>query len=303
MEEKKSKGKKVVIIILVILVLGLAGYISYDKYFYKYFKKAEVKEVKDNNKKELKNLDIESSEVKDLYEKLVDYSDGVMYPLGSVYNSSKTTYNNLNKKALLTKAYDDNGEISKLKDKVTCDEVNENGTWENTIYGKDGEKCDDSSISLERFNISKTDIQKKLINIIGIDQEKKIEYISFEPGPSFTCTYYNDEYYCYDTQGGDNNPGNSVTQITKAEKDEKGNVYIYDNYILFYHNLDTEKFDVYNTYDKDTKLNTMEIGDNPESIKDYITKYGDEDINTFKHTFKKDSAGNYYWYSTEIVEK
>ena len=301
MEEKKSKGTKVVIIILVILVLGLAGYISYDKYFYKYFKKAEVKEVKKENT--LKDLDIESNEVKELYEKLVDYSDGGSsdYPVGSVYSSYKTNYNNLNK-SLLYKAYENYYE-KYLKNKsnsnekyVTCDELKSNSV--NNYYDNN---CQEPTY----ITVDEVDLKNELINLIGVDQEKEFNYIDFSPSANVDCIHKENKYYCYNHDGGDVYFGKSLKEISKAQKDKDGIIYIYDSYLLL-HYTDSETFEVYNTYDKDKKLNTFEKDDNKEeqnNLKAYISKYGDKDINTFKHTFKKDSAGNYYWYSTEIVEK
>ena len=308
-ENKKGKGKNVLIVFLVILVLGFAGYISYDKYFYKYFEKENVKKLnkKESNKSKLTDLDIDSKEVKELYEKLVDYSDGVMYPLGSVYNSYKTTYDNV-KKALISKAcfnkyllqepdpnenYDP--ELDENAEYATCEEVKNENLPE--VYQKNC--ADPTNIHV----IRDIDIKDELIKLIGKEQEKKFKYVSFSPDVSIFCVY-NNGYTCYGIDGGDANPGYSMKKIIKAQKDEKENVYIYDNYLLAYNNIDTDKIEIYNTYNKDIKLKTLEIEEvHPESIQDYISKYGDKDINTFKHTFKKDSAGNYYWYSTEVVEK
>ena len=36
---------------------------------------------------------------------------------------------------------------------------------------------------------------------------------------------------------------------------------------------------------------------------DLIYKDFDSELNTYKHTFKKADNGNYYWYSSEIVNK
>ena len=303
-ENKKGKGKNVLIVFLVIIVLGLAGYISYDKYFYKYFEKENVKvEKKETKKSKLTDLDIDSKEVKDLHEKLVDEVN--FHDSGSVYNSFKTDVNNLPIEALLSLVISDI-KFGSETDNVPCSEILENGAWEKSAWKND--TCSGES-SWARVNISTENIKKGVINIIGREQEKNYKYESFSLNGdgALVCAYYNNNYSCYDAQGGGTEPDFGESKIIKATKDQDDNIYIYDKYLMFKTDENSNElvYHVYNTFDKKKELNQCKDidGNNDCNYENYIKIYGNDDINTFKHTFKKDIDGNYYWYSTEIVEK
>ena len=117
----------------------------------------------------------------------------------------------------------------------------------------------------------------------------------------------------------------SPSQIIKAEEDTNGNLYIYDKYA---HLVEVNKiingetysgyYDVYSASDRKHKLvknfnfedssyYDENIGAGSEewnkSFMKALDKATGNKILTFKHTFKKNSGGEYYWYSTEPILK
>ena len=116
----------------------------------------------------------------------------------------------------------------------------------------------------------------------------------------------------------------SRTQLIKAETDGN-NIYVYDIYL---HMVEVDNiinginhygtFDIYATSDrKITIANRIDLekkgvytGTQELTGDEYDKKYmsnisnilGKDKIKTFKHTFTKDTNGNYNWVSTERVD-
>ncbi len=96
------------------------------------------------------------------------------------------------------------------------------------------------------------------------------------------------------------------SQLIKAT--QKGNdIYLYDKYIFAAQLPEVDNFGVYKTptyyYTSSSKTNLIEKVEQDESLEEntILLKYS-EKAQQYKHTFKKDTNGNYYWVSTEPIE-
>lgn len=101
-----------------------------------------------------------------------------------------------------------------------------------------------------------------------------------------------DEMLCYTLPQGWMSSTYEYTKIIKAEK-VGNNINIYDRFIMLgYYETMTRSF--YGTY-KDPAM-TIQIADEPNI--DFITEG-----QIYKHVYKLDKNGNYYWYSSEPVDE
>ena len=120
--------------------------------------------------------------------------------------------------------------------------------------------------------------------------------------------YKDDNYYLIGYDGG--GKGTSIigySKLQKAEKDEE-NIYIYDKFMYVDStnmdlNENDSKIHIYTTSDKAKDVGQEKdiVWGNDQNLEKYYEKYENE-LNTFKHTFKKAENGNYYWLSTEICD-
>ena len=102
-------------------------------------------------------------------------------------------------------------------------------------------------------------------------------------------------------------------EIEKVEKnDNNTEVYIYDTFICFDTTGDINSFGVFATSDKNVAIETGLTRGHDSGRREDI--YGGKTVNElfddykekrgkFKHTFKLDEAGNYYWYSSEYLKE
>ncbi|MCM1142854.1 MAG: hypothetical protein NC453_30170 [Muribaculum sp.] len=140
------------------------------------------------------------------------------------------------------------------------------------------------------------EIKSHLISKSGCkwSSKKEIKEFSYPGGRVFKVG----DYYC-------NVVGAGSTSFKKISKLE--NYYIEKDLLIIEEKAgfvalkddNWEIEELYNTTNKDTLLASNGYNECQEEC--YIYNYGDK-FHTFKHTFKKSSNGNYYWYSTEIEE-
>ena len=96
------------------------------------------------------------------------------------------------------------------------------------------------------------------------------------------------------------------SQLTKASQDGD-TIYLYDKYIFAAQVPEVDNSGVYKTptyyYTSSSKTNLIEKVEEDVSLDENIilSKYG-EKTQQYKHTFKKDANGNYYWVSTEPIK-
>lgn len=313
MEEKKEPIKirlstVILIFIIFILVIAmLAMYIFYNKKDDKQIvEKANIeKKIADNeehNTEVVNNQTKQETNIITSEEKEIDINSDIIQKL--------------NKYILKFRADDE--KIVYQSKKITSENM-ENKLKLATIFNNLTEK--DASEVIENTDEQKQEIFKKEI------VEKKAKEI-FGDNVSIiheNCTYNLAENIIYENgvykrsqfQGGGGTAWEtSSNMLIKAE--QVGNeIYIYDKYVHIIENLENSTFDIYTASDRTVKIKenvnfvTSGVYDgldnlsNEEYNKQFfknLKKICENKIKTFKHTFKKNSDGSYYWYSTEPIE-
>jgi len=95
------------------------------------------------------------------------------------------------------------------------------------------------------------------------------------------------------------------SQLTKAIQDDDI-IYLYDKYIFAAQVPEVDNLGVYKTptyyYTSSSKTNLIEKVEEDVSLEEnaILSKYSKK-AQQYKHTFKKDTNGNYYWVSTEPI--
>jgi len=100
-----------------------------------------------------------------------------------------------------------------------------------------------------------------------------------------------------------------ISQITKAER-SNDTIVIYDKFIVVREieeidNLIGNEYLIYNTTNSEQyidKIVNEEVSSlKPEAFKEFFLDKYEDSMKEYKHTFKKNENGEYYWYSTEPV--
>ena len=251
----------------------------------------EVTPEEDLDNVEIETLNNNDKLVKSLYKYVLKWDDCFSYfDSASFYKDKKVTYSSLSddlKTLVVIKNYNkkDIEEVDKstLKGVIDTKEWNDGKIVE--VYSNIGEK------SKEIFN--ETSDKWPDIDMLGSELKYKDD------------TYYRGKYY----GGGLGNCESAYSEIQKVEK-SGDKIYIYDKYIFFDETqlivADKEKDQVVHIYKSSDKKSKNELGTFKNNITDKNTKqlykkYKSK-LHTYKHTFKKDEDGNYYWVSTEIAK-
>ena len=262
---------------------------------------SEQVENKDNYK--LETLDTKSDLIKKLYNYVSKFS---YYDELIAYQSKKVTEKDLaNSLKLLT--------VFNNLDKNDATRIDYQ--YENEYIPK-----------REHIIYSKNIIENKASEIFG--NEVTIEHQNASPYDGHSIIYKNNEYDSFDYEGGGGVPWeSSMSILVSAEKDNQGTIYIYDKYI---HLVEVENiksdgtnwagsYDIYTSSDKTEKLASKvdfeenniydgleDIGSGSEQWNTIyiqnIEKYLGKKLTTYKHTYKQNSDGTYYWYSTEPIK-
>ncbi len=236
-----------------------------------------------------KKLSLDSAEVKKLYSYLGEVDT---YHCGGLktYNGSDVSLNNLNKDDILCMAYfnlDENkksgGETS-VTNKNDSDVAVCNINDDVTIAAKENtDKCSYFTVSKEELNNS----YKKMYG------EEIKDYVNFYTSNNEKCFLSDDTYYCGLAETYNYSIGSDATiyrLLNKAIKKNNGEIIIYDYFLK-----------VMNDTCYNTATNATENAECTEALKDdidkaFVEKYGTQ----YKHTFKKDRKGNYYWFKSEM---
>lgn len=235
------------------------------------------------------SLNVDSNEVKELYNYIMKVNTNQEE---LVYRNTKVTEKDLNNKLKLITIFENTNENDISETKSVADEYGY--TTKHTYYKK--EKIENIAKKIFGNNVS-------------------IKHESCEAYFTQAIDYKNGEYDCYDYQGGGATPWEmSTSEIISAE--QNGNeLYIYDKYVHIYGDTSSTKYDIYNSSDKKIKIAENISLDNivnnaisssgtysSKAIINNLENITNNKIKTFKHTFKQNSDGSYYWYSTEPIE-
>lgn len=127
--------------------------------------------------------------------------------------------------------------------------------------------------------------------------ENNIENQSFKIEYGAECIYNNGKYR-YSVGGGS---GETIENVRKIEEayEEDNNIYIIDKYMALIYK-DEQPIKIYTNSECKEIIDKIDNIPNIEDFKnDAIKKYK---LKTYKHTFKKNSNGKFYWYSTEPIK-
>jgi hypothetical protein len=268
-KQKSNKGLIVLVIILLIIILVLGGYIVYDKV---------ISNNKDVNEETIKDDEISLSD-----EEINNYLTYVPLNVSGfaeeygidAYYGDKETISSINKEIAYGNAYS-------LSEKTSLREEFDSSLEINT--------------SLIDSCVTKTNFNNEIKQLYNVNLEvKKFEY---DAGTVYTT----DNLYCYYVGSGLLDSKHKVNKVLKTKVNdneliiyEKAGFYQYVGEIIV--TLTSKDSDVvYN-------VNLESYNYDDEKGKEVAETYINDNINdfkTFKHTFKKNSDGNYYWYSTEV---
>lgn len=315
MEEKKKPNLSILFIIIAIIIIIIMGLFIYKLYNDKISMKNSIEELNDKiskideaniqeettnknekqNTNKLETLNTDSDLVKKLYNYVAKFS---YYDELIAYQSEKVTEKNMNNSLKLLTVFNNLGknDATRVEYKYESEEIPKR---EHIIYAKDV-------------------VENKAKEIFGKDV--KIVHQDASPYDSQTIKYQNDEYDSYEYEGGGSVPWeDSVNLLISAEKDNTGTIYIYDKYVHLVE-VDNIKenginvagsYDIYTSSDKKEKLaskvdfeekNIYPDADNNEIYIQNIERYLGKELTTYKHTYKQNSDGTYYWYSTEPMK-
>lgn len=235
-----------------------------------------------------KKLDMESEQVKELYSYLGEVD---IYHCGGLntYSDKTITKSEISPDNLLCMAYYNLTE--KKKETVESKEKNKNGdkickVGENITFAADD---DESNCN---YNVIKTsELSASYKDIYG---EEIVEYKDFEITSDKKCFLEEDTYYCGTTETFTYSitPQSTVYRLMKkAVKELNGDIIIYDYFLKDSAGKCYSK----NSYTEENEECTNALKD-ATIDKDFLKKYA----STYKHTYKKDENGNYYWLKSEV---
>lgn len=230
------------------------------------------------------NLDINSSLVKKIYEYVPALDNDKIQP--SAYQDSKITKENLNDEYLLAYAF---------KNLVIPESEKESIKEGNSVLTPD----------TGWYSFSASLLQKKVVEMYGSNIPDRDFGIYSGEG----CTYKNNGRYTHGVGGASIENMVNLRTIKKAYQ-IADTIYIEDNYMSLQENDDKEESKLYETSNSDKLISSIKWGRlrNKNSLEEYKaelekikSEYSDK-MTSYKHTFKKNADGSYYWYSTEPVK-
>lgn len=238
-----------------------------------------------------KNIDLNSNEVSSLYKYLGEVD---IYHCGglSTYGKEAVTYDELSLDDKLCMAYYNLAEDSKHKDTVKSSGVNKNDVKICKIGGSTTLATNNDEDYCNYFNFSKDDLNRSYQDIYGKDIPN---YNTFFISSSNACYLEGDTYYCGTSETFTYSLAEQATiyrLLNKAMKQLNGDIVIYDYFIkvtddscYLYNNSDTKNEDCSKVIESTEEINA-----------EFVKKYG----SLYKHTFKKNSSGDYYWVKSEL---
>lgn len=289
MENKEPKTIRLttVVLLLIILVLAVALVLMYI-YYNSDTKMETIAATNTNNSMTLsvtnadengkKELDINDSMVQKLYEYIpdeVDYDDSENR-LKNAYQSKKVTIDDLDDELVLGHAFA-NIEIP-VNERIAIDETTPVTAW---------------------YKAKPNRLQDMIKQMYNTEFENK--------GFVLKGTYgsYEDGMYTFSFGGGGNQYESGVQNIEEAYE-ENDELYIIDSYLWYSseHSEDgsnSEILKVYNPANNDYIIKREVISeiDLLEKEDIYVKENYFSEAPKYKHTFKKNDAGEYYWYSSE----
>ena len=276
-KQKNNKGLIILVIMLVITVIGLVSYIVYDKY-----EEANDEKVVSEKKDEVK----EEESVKLSKSDLETYLSYVPMQLDSY-----------------SKPYNDDAYSG---NKETKDTINKNHIYANVF--KNSEKTDRREAASSSNPISNNPVMECVLQT-EFDSNLEKMYSIKENVESFEypagTVYKTENLYCLYSGRGSLEYGKVNKNL--EYKYENNNLVITEKAGFYTEELknDNPVLMLFDTTNSEVSIDGVEVVNTDyETAKVKIKSLFESKLDsykTFKHTFKKSSFGNYYWYSTEVI--
>lgn len=237
-----------------------------------------VNEVNNSTEKDTK-LDINSEQIQLLYKYIPAMNTNKIEV--NAYQNKKVTKDSLSNKYLLGYAF------SNLK-----------------LANSEKEKIDGMESDTEWYSFKASLLQNKAKQMYGT----VIKNESFDIGYGEECNYANEKY----THSIGGTSAESLTNIRKimTAYQENDTICIKDKYMVLIQKGEENTNILYKSSEQtdviDSKVDVKQImqQENESTIKqtsdNLVSKY-QNNMKEYKHIFKKDANGNYYWYSTEPI--
>ena len=276
------KKRNIIIIVICLLILVVVAYLVWVNFY-----KREEMSLTDDLVTELYD-ELEIYFIPELYDGFESYNEN------NFYMDKLVTYDTLSDEAKLYYAYQT---LKNINDRQisSCTEL-EGYTFNDTnLY----DYCLNNQYILDGYeymfnDVNKTKLEEAYHEMYGYDKEMPLK--SFTMSFTGVCLYSETkgDYLCYNQVGGDTTFGVSKTKLVSAYK-YSNKIELYDRYI-WADLADGDGFDFSKSrFDKELIVNVPEYSD------EILSEYLDEGA-LYKHIFKKDANGNYYWFSSERVE-
>ncbi len=239
-------------------------------------KESNVDKSNDTNEKEIKKIDTND----ELIQKLYSYIPAIEYKIQkNAYQDKKITINELQNDFILSVAFTKLSLKNEDKKKIS-DEYNVDSGW---------------------YSFDANILQNKVKELYG--ENVNIPNQTFDDGAGVVCSYSNGEYM-YSVGGGSNESLMPVSKIVEAYS-QNDEIYIITKNTTFVSNAENEKGSLYTDSTLANKIKDYQdekyIAMDGNKIAEDIIKNDEKIMINYKHTFKKDTNGNYYWVSTEPI--
>lgn len=175
------------------------------------------------------------------------------------------------------------------------------------IKGKLTEEVEISSSVVHKYSVES--VEKEYHSIFGIDNAILKEDVHTYSGYIFDYVAEDNCYYGYSYVGSGGYPYNYVTAIDSCiANEDQTEIYVYDYYI-YISPIIYPTGSIYKEYEMTNKIADITVTAagtqykyNDVTKEQLLESYKGNGAGKYKHTFKLDSAGNYYWYSCEPVQ-
>lgn len=276
---KNKKSLAVICISIVLIVVGI--FLSLPK------------DEKNQEKKENKKVTLEEAQ------KLYNYIPQLYHDGFTIYQNKAVSLKDVPKELLLNELCsnieesDATGATITVQNEAEC--TSKNGKYVSNLCYVEGQ------FDNNNYYISLSNMKKKYVKFYGyIDKLPNVSDINDQNKCS--CVLNNDKYYCNCNKYIDMYEG-SFSNVTKFNRFEEGKdeLYIYVDYLYAYYDSTDESGSMYiKVYDK---KDGKELGFAHTYSEDVLFESFSKDASLYKHTYKKDSNGNYYWSKVEPVSK
>lgn len=308
------KDKKISLVTYVVTLIIMLAVIIGIIYFNNVVGKKSIEVANGNNEEQIRSLNINL--VGDLYDMVLKYNkigagtqdkdDSTTFFETSFYKDKKITYSDLSNEdkivAVLSNISEEEAE------EATFSEVNNILQEANEKFIPSGweERYEEGTVKVYSSKL----LEEKAKEIFGEEFENDITYETLDCC-GYVYYYKDGNYYAYNYDGG--GLGSTTYGVSTIEKAEQQGdyIYIYDKFVysdlIIYYDEESGEYNDYTEYYKSsTKAEKINAEDSDDVLyligedTEYVLENYSDQLYRYKHTFKTDDNGNYYWVSSEI---